>query len=83
MLRDDDFSVFVRAGTILPILLHDDCGSILECLANNVQLTVYLNQNGNASGSIYLDDGQSFEYQQGESGYRNVEYSFDGEILLA
>lgn len=65
VLSDDDFKVFVKAGSILPILLHDDCGSILECLENNVQLSIYVDQSGNASGSIYLDDGQSYVYQKG------------------
>ena len=83
VLSDDDFKVYVKAGTILPILLHDDCGSILECLANNVQLSIYLDQYGNASGSIYLDDGQSYAYQKGEEGYRQIEFSFENEYITA
>ncbi|ORY19326.1 glycosyl hydrolases family 31-domain-containing protein [Clohesyomyces aquaticus] len=39
-------------------------------------LVVVLDKDGNAEGTIYVDDGETFEYQQG--GYIHRRFSFDG-----
>lgn len=61
-LTDLEQAVFVRAGSILPILLHEDCYALLPCINNDVRLEVYPDSNGAASGGLYLDDGSSLEY---------------------
>ncbi|KAF2125468.1 glycoside hydrolase family 31 protein [Dothidotthia symphoricarpi CBS 119687] len=40
-------------------------------------LVVVLDNDGNASGSIYLDDGETFDYEQGAFIHRH--FSFDGK----
>lgn len=56
-LSDLEQAVFIRGGSILPILLHDDCFSLIPCMRNDIRLEVYPDSEGNASGSLYFDDG--------------------------
>ena len=62
-LPDLEQAVFVRGGTILPILLHDNCVSLLSCMSNEVRFEVYLDSNKKASGTLYLDDGETLIYK--------------------
>jgi len=62
ILGDLEQAVFVKSGSILPILLHDDCMSILDCVENSIRVEVYLDQSGNAAGSLYVDDGESMAH---------------------
>jgi len=41
--------------------------AILACIHNEITLEVYLDKNGNAYGDLYLDDGESFNYQEDEN----------------
>jgi len=66
-LSDLEQAAFVRGGSILPILQHDDCMALLPCMRNDITLEVYPDASGNALGSIYLDDGFSFFYTTNES----------------
>ena len=61
-LPDLEQAVFVRGGSILPILLHEDCMSLLTCMRNDIRLEVYPDETYSAVGTLYLDDGSSFEY---------------------
>jgi alpha 1,3-glucosidase len=56
--------LFVQGGTILPLLIHDNCLSILSCINNPISLEIYLDENGEAIGEMYVDDGETFNYQQ-------------------
>lgn len=38
-------------------------------------IVVYLDKNGSAKGSLYVDDGESYEYLKGE--YLDIQFSFD------
>ena len=51
--------MYVRGGTILPILQHADCPSILACIDNDITLEVYPDSANKATGTLYLDDGSS------------------------
>mgnify|MGYP001022496955 CR=1 FL=1 len=51
----------MRGGTILPIMQHPNCYSVLECIDNPITLEIYLDSNGNAYGFLYLDDGESLK----------------------
>merc|ERR1712196_748386 len=62
LLKDLDQKIFVVAGSILPILHHEDCMSLIPCMRNDVRLEVYPNSGLNATGELYLDDGYSFNY---------------------
>ena len=61
-LEDLDQAVFVRGGSVLPILNHNGCLAILECIGNSINLEVYLDKDGKASGDLYVDYGHSFAY---------------------
>jgi alpha 1,3-glucosidase len=43
------------------------------------ELIVGLNQEGKAEGEVYIDDGESFKFEQGEFVYRK--FIFDGIVL--
>ena len=62
-LSDLEQAVYIRGGTILPILEHDDCMALLPCMGNDINLEVYPDQSDRASGFLYLDDGSSFDYE--------------------
>jgi alpha-glucosidase (family GH31 glycosyl hydrolase) len=55
--------VFVKGGSIVPILLHDDCMSLLSCINNPLRLEVYPDGDGYAESLLYLDDGESMDYK--------------------
>jgi alpha-glucosidase (family GH31 glycosyl hydrolase) len=50
LLYDQEQAVFVKGGSIVPILLHDDCMSLLSCINNPLRLEVYPDGYGNAQG---------------------------------
>lgn len=80
-LPDLEQAVFVRAGTVLPILLHEDCPSILSCINNDVRLEVYPDANEMAFGSMYLDDGSSFNYTDKEAGSARISLQYSKQRL--
>jgi len=72
--------VFQRGGTIIPrrervrrsaALMHDD----------PITLVVAPDREGKASGTLYLDDGQSFAYQQGAKLY--IQFTWDNGKMQA
>jgi len=74
----DKVPVFQRGGSIIPVkerirrsaaLMHED----------PVTLVVAPDREGKASGTLYLDDGKSFEYRDGARIY--VEFTYDNGKL--
>lgn len=61
-LTDLEQAVFVRGGSVIPILLHEGCMALLPCIRNPIRLEVYLDENDEASGELYLDDGETYEF---------------------
>lgn len=61
-LNDLEQAVFVRGGSILPIKEHKDCMALLPCMLHNIWLEVYPDTENKATGSLYLDDGYSYEF---------------------
>jgi len=78
-LGDLEQAVYVKEGSILPLLLHDGCMSLLDCIDNSLRLEVYQNMYGMAEGYIYLDDGESNEHMNGE--YEVFEFEFSANRL--
>lgn len=70
-----DYSpVFYRGGSIIPIKETIRRSSIL--MKNDpYSLIVALGEDGNASGDLYIDDGESVHHQNGELLYTKLEYS--------
>lgn len=69
--------VYVKGGSVLPILLHDNCFALSKCLTNKLRLEVYLDSDSKATGSLYADDGVSFEHETDEA-FALATFSWDG-----
>jgi len=64
---------------VIPLLKHDDCMALLACFFNPIILEVYLDEDGNSSGQLYLDDGESYDFTRGQRAY--IEFLFEGNAL--
>lgn len=73
-LADLEQAVFIKGGSVMPTLLHDECMAITPCMFNKLRLDVYTDANGNASGSLYTDDGKSFKHVD-EEAFATVSFS--------
>jgi alpha-glucosidase len=75
---DTDISVLVRGGSIVPMRIES--ANTTRALRDKAfELVVAPDANGNASGTLYLDDGESL--QQAETSL--VKFSFDGSKIRA
>lgn len=64
LLENNEYGVYVKGGSILPIKLHNGAQSILRTLLMPIRLEIYLSANRTtAQGELYLDDGESFNYK--------------------
>jgi alpha-glucosidase (family GH31 glycosyl hydrolase) len=52
-------AIWIKAGSIIPILKHKRELSLKRALPNPISLQVYIDKNGNATGELVLDDGWS------------------------
>ena len=50
--------IWVKAGSIIPVLNHQNELSLLRAIVNPIRLEIY-SDNGHASGNLTLDDGWS------------------------
>ncbi|CDW88377.1 neutral alpha-glucosidase ab [Stylonychia lemnae] len=80
LLSESQTLVFVKGGSIIPIKLHPRQSSLARLWLNDIRLEVYLDEQGNASGFLYLDDGESFKYQT-NSEYLYVKYIFEKDKI--
>lgn len=60
---DELNGVYVRGGSIVPILQHEGALSLMQAFENPIELRIYLDSKFEAQGEIYLDDGESFDYR--------------------
>ena len=58
-LTDLELGLYVRGGSIVPILEHKRELSLLRAIDNPISLHVYLDDASSASGKLMLDDGLS------------------------
>ena len=82
LLSDLAQAVFVRGGTILPILHHENCMSILKCINDPIRLEVYLDENGEAEGKLYVDDGETYKFQN-KNEYALIKFKYHGNKLTS
>ena len=74
----DDIPVFMPEGRIAPIF--DDVGhSARSTLGKPITLVIAPDMFGTASGTLYLDDGETFDFKQGE--FLHVRFSLAGRVL--
>ncbi|KAL1458535.1 hypothetical protein WDU94_008677 [Cyamophila willieti] len=71
---------YQRGGSIVPVRERVRRASSLT-LQDPFTLMVALNVNGTAKGSLYLDDGQSYEYRKGE--HISLSLSFANSVLTS
>lgn len=71
--------LWVKGGSILPILAHQRELSLMNALNNNYRLDVYPNADNYAVGNLYLDDGDSFNHEQGM--FTVVHYYFEDNAI--
>jgi alpha-glucosidase (family GH31 glycosyl hydrolase) len=74
----DEIAVFVRGGRIVP-LYRTPGQATLNTITTPLTLLIAGDANGYAEGSLYLDDGVSYEYEEGKFVHRN--YTFNNGIL--
>lgn len=78
-LPDLEQATFIKGGSVLPMLLHDNCMAISTCIFDKIKLEVYVDDNGRASGSLYTDDGVSFKHET-DNEFAEVRFTFDGNF---
>lgn len=76
----DDMPVHIRGGTIVP-MRSQSANTTASLRDNSFTLVVAQGLDGKASGSLYLDDGESLEI--GDFGSSDVEFAWDGSQLKA
>ena len=81
-LGDEQQGVFVKGGSILPILNFDlDRMSILEAIYDPIRLEIFPETNsGTAQGTLYLDDGMTNAYKD-YNAHTSVQFMWDGANL--
>jgi len=52
----------MRGGKIVPTKLHQGELALLRTLTKPIRLDIYTDQNNAATGHLYMDDGESFDY---------------------
>ena len=77
-VKYDHIPIYQRGGTIIP---KQERIRRASSLMHNDPYTLYvaLDKNGKANGTLYIDDGQSFDYRQGKFIY--TQFNFDGKVL--
>ena len=58
-LTDLELGLYVRGGSIIPMLDHSRELSLLRALHNPISLHVYMDRDSSADGKLMLDDGLS------------------------
>lgn len=71
---------YLRGGTMLP-LKERPRRSSLAMAEDPITLIVSLDRAGEAVGELYLDDGRSYAFQEGEYSFRNFLFSKDGMLI--
>ena len=79
---DLEQAVFIKGGSVMSTLLHDDCMAISTCIFDKIRLDVYLDNDSKASGKLYTDDGVSFKHVDNEE-FATVSFTFDGGFKAA
>ena len=51
-------------------------------MANPIKLEVYLDENGEAEGTLYIDDGETYEYETHDA-YAKVKFTFKDNVLTS
>jgi len=81
VIPDLEQAIFVKGGTILPLLEHDGCMALLACITNSIELEIYPNVTGASSGEMYIDDGETFDFKKDDQASTLLKFSFYSDSL--
>ena len=71
-----DMVVIVKAGSIIPVKLHNRKLSLTRAQTMPMRLDIYLDRSQTAQGQLFFDDGVSFKYRDSqESLYLSLTFS--------
>ncbi|OHT00531.1 Glucosidase 2 subunit alpha [Tritrichomonas foetus] len=62
--------LFIKKGKIIPIFKHPKV-SMLKSRGNGIELLIAPDESGFAEGCLFLDDGETRNYQNGDFSYRS------------
>lgn len=71
-----DIPVLVRGGSIIPARVNS-AKTTKELRDQDFELLIAPDKDGNAQGTLYLDDGESLN----QAGTSEIEFSFDGDTI--
>ena len=72
--------IFVKGGTILPMGPAKNTTAVPA--GERLELRAYADANGDASGELYEDDGETTSYQNGQFARQKFSYSKTGGFSL-
>ncbi|EAX95621.1 Glycosyl hydrolases family 31 protein [Trichomonas vaginalis G3] len=81
-VKSDEISkypVYLREGKILPLFSTVTKNTHETLRSSDIDLVIALNEEGTAKGRLYLDDGISYNYKNGEYLYVELSYK-DGKV---
>jgi len=55
--------------------------ALLSCFKNPISLEIYLDENKKATGHLYIDDGETFEYLSKDDACVLLQFSFENGTL--
>ena len=77
----DRIGCFLKGGSVMPLFeVKSYMKSSKDVKKSSINLLVGLDEEGNAKGSMYVDDGETFDYKKGEFARKNIEFK-DGKLV--
>lgn len=73
----NDIPVFAREGSVIPALREDYASTMEIGEAPELIFYTFLDKNGVATGSLYEDDGESFDFESGEYALYDLKVELD------
>lgn len=72
---------FVKGGNVIPTFeIKSDVKSTKDAKESSISLYVALDETDSAKGEVYFDDGETFDYKDGQ--YARKKINFEGNTLL-
>jgi alpha 1,3-glucosidase len=75
----DEVPVYVRGGRIVPLYNSSTAETALTTIVTPLTLVIGLNEKNESEGSLYLDDGVSYDFESGKFVHRN--FTFENKVL--
>jgi alpha 1,3-glucosidase len=77
-----DMLIFVRAGSIIPVKLHNRKLSLTRAQTMPMRLDIYLDLSQTAQGQFFFDDGVSFKYRDSQESL-SLSLTFSNQTLTS